>query len=108
MQRLLEHPAFDIKNPNRVRSLIGAFCHANGVRFHDASGDGYRFLADQVLRLDKLNPQVAARMIGALSRWRRYDTARAQLMHAELERVAASEAISKDVYEMVSKSLAEA
>ncbi len=104
--KLLEQPAFDIKNPNRVRSLVGAFCHANGVRFHDASGAGYSFLADQVLRLDKLNPQVAARMIGALSRWRRFDSARGQLMRAELERGAAAEEISNDTYEVVSKSLA--
>jgi len=88
-----------------VRALVGAFT-ANQVRFHDPSGAGYGFLGDQVLALDPLNPKVAARMIGPLGRWRRYDERRRGLMRAQLERVVASPDLSRDVYEIASKSLA--
>jgi len=103
---LLGHPAFDIKNPNRVRSLIGAFSQSNPLHFHAASGQGYQFLADRILELNSLNPQVASRMIGALTSWRRYDEKRQGLMKAQLERIIATPAISKDVYEVAVKSLA--
>ncbi|HYC01302.1 MAG TPA: aminopeptidase N [Candidatus Limnocylindrales bacterium] len=104
--RLTGHEAFDIKNPNKVRALLGAFCGANPAGFHDATGAGYRFLVDNVLRLDSLNPQVAARMVGLMSRWRRYDQNRRALMKAELERLLSETSLSRDVYEVVSKSLA--
>jgi aminopeptidase N len=102
---LLGHPAFDIKNPNKVRALIGAFV-ANQVRFHAADGAGYRFLADQVLALEPINPKIGARLIGPLGRWRRYDARRQALMRAELERIVATQNLSRDVYEIASKSLA--
>jgi aminopeptidase N len=102
---LLAHPAFDIRNPNKVRALIGAFV-ANQARFHDAAGAGYRFLADQVLALEPINPKVGARLIGPLGRWRRYDSRRQALMRAELERIVATPSLSRDVYEIASKSLA--
>jgi aminopeptidase N len=102
---LMLHPAFTLKNPNRVRALIGAFAHGNPARFHDSSGAGYTFLADQVIALDALNPQVAARMVGALSRWRRYDEGRQALMKAELERIGRQDGLSRDVGEIVAKSL---
>lgn len=86
VKSLLEHPAFSMKNPNKVRALIGRFCQAN-TRFHDRGGEGYRFLADHVLQLDKLNPQIAARLVQAMARWQRYDTQRKQLMQAELQRI---------------------
>ena len=105
MQALTGHAAFSITNPNRVRSLVGAFCSGNPVRFHDPSGAGYRFLAERVLELDPLNPQVAARMLRIMSRWRRYDPARRELMRAQLERVLAAKTLSRDVYEIASKSL---
>jgi aminopeptidase N len=105
VKRLTAHPAFNIKNPNRVRSLIGAFAQGNPVRFHDGRGDGYRFLADRVLEVNRLNPQVAARLVQPLSRWRRYDEGRRSLMQAELERIAAAPQLSRDVYEIVIKSL---
>ncbi|MBI5505033.1 MAG: aminopeptidase N [Deltaproteobacteria bacterium] len=105
VRTLTGHEAFDIKNPNKVRALLGGFCGANAVRFHDPSGAGYRFLADQVLVLDSLNPQVAARMIGTISRWRRYDSQRQALLGSELRRVASHPSLSRDVYEVVSKSL---
>ncbi|NJC88758.1 MAG: aminopeptidase N [Desulfuromonas sp.] len=104
--RLLDHPDFTLKNPNRVRSLVGAFAHGNPARFHDPSGAGYRFLADRVVELDPLNPQVAARMVAALSRWRRFDENRQALMRTELERIHAQPGLSRDVGEIVAKSLA--
>ena len=107
VERLLEHPAFDMRNPNRIRAVIGAFCHGNQVRFHDASGAGYRFLADRVLDIDPRNPQVAARLAGAFSRWRRFDPQRQQLMRAAMERIRATTDLSKDTYEVVSKTLAD-
>ncbi|MGZ4978347.1 MAG: aminopeptidase N, partial [Methylobacter sp.] len=106
VQALMQHPAFDLKNPNRVRSLIGAFSQANPLHFHAANGQGYQFLADQIIALNTLNPQVASRMVSALTTWRRYDEGRQALMKAQLERIITTEAISKDVYEVASKSLA--
>lgn len=103
---LMHHEAFNIKNPNNVRALIAMFCRNNPVNFHAKDGSGYQFLADQILVLDKLNPQVAARMLGALNSWRRYDSKRQALMKQALERIAAEESLSADVYEIVTKYLA--
>ena len=104
VERLAEHPDFVLTNPNRLRSLVGAFA-VNQRAFHDASGRGYRFLADMVRRIDRLNPQTAAKLVPPLGRWSRYDAARAGMMRAELERLVATPGLSKDVYEQVSKSL---
>ncbi len=106
VQHLMQHPAFTLKNPNKVRALIGAFANQNLVNFHRADGAGYRFLADQVIVLNKLNPQIASRLLAPLTRWRKYDAARQGLMKAELERILAAGELSSDVYEVVSKSLA--
>jgi aminopeptidase N len=106
VQALMAHDAFDLKNPNRVRSLIGAFSQANQLHFHAADGQGYQFLADQIIALNTINPQVASRMLSALTQWRRYDEGRQALMKAQLERIMSTENISKDVYEVASKSLA--
>ncbi|WP_263141665.1 aminopeptidase N [Pseudomonas sp. RIT-PI-AD] len=106
VQALMGHPAFTLKNPNKVRALIGAFANQNLVNFHRADGAGYRFLADQVIVLNALNPQIASRQLTPLTRWRKYDEARQGLMRGELERILASGALSSDVYEVVSKSLA--
>ncbi|CAK0762769.1 Aminopeptidase N [uncultured Gammaproteobacteria bacterium] len=103
---LLEHPGFEMLNPNKVFALIGAF-GANQVRFHGADGAGYVFMADQVLKLDLMNSQIAARMAGPFARWRRFDSQRQKLMRAQLVRLAETQGISPDVYEIVSKSLAE-
>lgn len=105
VKKLLQHPAFDIKNPNKVYALIGAFGHRNLVHFHVASGEGYQFLADCVNQLDALNPQIAARMVTSLSHWQRYDSKRQNLMRAQLEGILRAKTISKDVGELVSKSL---
>jgi aminopeptidase N len=102
---LMSHPAFSMKQPNKVRALIGSFCMANPARFHAPDGAGYRFLADRVLELDGLNPQVAARMLTPLGRWRRYGTDRQEKMKAELRRILEKEGLSRDVYEIASKSL---
>lgn len=106
VEALQHHPAFNIRNPNRARSLVGAFCQGNPAGFHAADGEGYRYLVGNVLTLNGLNPQVAARMVGPLSHWRRYEPVRRQLMREALERVLAEPSLSKDVYEIASKSLA--
>ena len=106
VQQLMMHPAFTLKNPNKVRALIGAFANQNLVNFHRADGAGYRFLADQVITLNALNPQIASRLLAPLTRWRKYDSRRQALMKTELERILASGELSSDVYEVVSKSLA--
>lgn len=106
VQALMSHPAFTLKNPNKIRALIGAFANQNAVNFHRADGAGYRFLADQIITLNALNPQIASRLLTPLTRWRKYSPARQALMKAELERILASGELSSDVYEVVSKSLA--
>ena len=106
VQQLMEHPAFTLKNPNKVRALVGAFAGQNLINFHAADGSGYRFLADLVIQLNALNPQIASRQLAPLTRWRKYDSARQALMKAELERIRNSGELSSDVFEVVSKSLA--
>jgi len=104
VERLLKHPQFNLANPNRLRSVAGAF-GMNQWAFHDPSGRGYRLLADLILAADKINPQVAARMAPPFGRWRRFDDKRQALMRAELEQMLATPGLSKDLYEQVSKSL---
>jgi len=105
VKALMQHEAFSIKNPNKVRALIGGFVSGNAYRFHQATGEGYAFLADQVAALDELNPQVAARLVAPLIRWRRYDESRQGLMKQQLQRLIDLPELSKDVYEVVSKGL---
>ncbi|WP_156677885.1 aminopeptidase N [Sphingomonas profundi] len=104
VERLARHGDFTLANPNRIRSLVGAFA-ANQRAFHDISGRGYRFLADMVIAVDRLNPSTAAKLIPPLGRWRRFDETRAALMKAELRRVLEAAGLSKDVFEQASKSL---
>ncbi|MEX3613294.1 MAG: aminopeptidase N [Burkholderia gladioli] len=105
VRELLAHPAFNLKNPNRARSLIFGFCAANPAQFHAADDSGYAFWADQVLALDALNPQVAARLARSLENWRRFTPALRERMREALERVAAG-VKSRDVREIVEKALA--
>ena len=105
VEELSKHPKFNPANPNRLRSIAAVF-GMNQWAFHDASGRGYRFLADLILKADKLNPQVAARMVPPFGRWRRFEPKRSAMMRAELERMLAAPGLSKDLYEQVSKSLA--
>lgn len=105
VQALIRHEAFDIRNPNKVRSVIGAFCNSNLVGFHALDGSGYRFLADYVLILNRSNPQIASRQLTPLTRWRKYGPERQALMKAQLQRIMAEPDLSADVFEVVSKSL---
>jgi aminopeptidase N len=105
VKSLLTHPAFRITNPNKVRALVGRFCMGNQVRFHAPDGEGYCFLTDRVLELDSINPQMAARLVSAMSRWKRFDSKRQSLMQNELQRILSTSGLSRDVFEIVSKSL---
>lgn len=104
---LMKHPAFSIKNPNNVRALIGQFCRNNPINFHAKDGSGYQFLVEQILVLNKLNPQVASRMLGAFNSWRQYDEARQIMMKQALIEIASQPDLSSDVYEVVNKYLAD-
>ena len=106
VKRLMTHPAFSLRNPNKVRSLITAFCTGNLAEFHQADGSGYAFWAEQVMALDALNPQLAARLARALDRWPRYSPERASGMRDALSRVARHPGLSADVAEIVGKALA--
>ncbi len=105
VKSLTQHPSFVLHNPNRVRALIGTFATSNPVCFHTLTGDGYAFLADYVLKIDHFNPQLAARILEPLTRWRKFDPTRQSLMRAQLQRIAEQKPLSNDVYEVVSKSL---
>jgi aminopeptidase N len=104
VRELMKHPAFDIKNPNRVRALVGAFS-VNHLRFHNADGSGYRLVGEVIRTLDPMNPQVAARMAGAFESWRRYDPARQGLMRAELQAIHGLSGISPNLFEVTGKML---
>lgn len=106
VKALMQHPAFSLRNPNKVRALLGAFAGQNHINFHAPDGSGYRFLADLVIQLNALNPQIAARQLTPLTRWRKFGGASQALMKGELERIKASGPLSSDVFEVVSKSLA--
>jgi aminopeptidase N len=105
VEALKRHPDFDLRNPNRIRALISNFA-GNQVRFHDASGAGYRLYADTIVQLDPTNGQVAARMVSPLGQWRRFDAARQGLMKAQLQRILDMPGLSRNTFEMASKSLA--
>ncbi|PCF97190.1 aminopeptidase N [Vreelandella nigrificans] len=104
VEYLMQHPAFSIKNPNKVRALVGAFAQ-NRVNFHRLDGKGYALLADVVIELNRLNPEIAARLITPLTRWQRFDEERQQLMREQLERIK-REPLSSNVFEVVEKALA--
>jgi aminopeptidase N len=105
VRRLLTHPAFDPKTPNRLRSLVVSFSSGNPVRFHDPSGAGYAFLADQILAVDRFNPMISARLIEPLGSWRRYKPELAELMLAQLRRIVAEPGLSKNVLELANKAI---
>ncbi|WP_439533095.1 aminopeptidase N [Polymorphobacter sp.] len=104
VEQLLRHPDFTIANPNRLRSLVGAFA-ANQKHFHAADGSGYALLTEQLLAVDRINPQSAARLTVPLGRWRRFNAARQALMCAQLQRIVAAPGVSRDVLEMASRAL---
>jgi aminopeptidase N len=104
---LTTHPAFDPKNPNRLRALVQSFASGNPARFHDPSGAGYRFLADQVLMVDGFNPMTAARLIEPLSAWRRYAAPFGEAMREALQRIVAHPGVSKNVLELAARAATE-
>ena len=105
VRKLTRHAAFDIRNPNKVRALIGTFCNANPAQFHASNGEGYQFLADTIIELDTLNPQIASGLLTPLTRWHRHEPARQSLMKQQLERILTEHKPSRDVYEIVTKTL---
>jgi len=105
VQNLLNHPKYDQNNPNRIRALIGTFALKNATAFHDQSGSGYSFVADQIIEIDAFNPQVAARLAGSFQKWKRFDKPRQALMQDELVRMSRHKNASKDLLEIVSKLL---
>src|SRR5690606_30654684 len=105
IRQLIAHPAFDWRNPNKVRAVVGTFANQNLVHFHAIEGAGYAFLADCIQDLDARNPQVAARLATPLTRWKKYDGERREQMQRALARIQARPGLSPDVYEVVSKSL---
>jgi aminopeptidase N len=108
VKALMAHPDYTLKNPNRMRSVLGAFAGQNVSGFHASTGAGYSLLADTIIKLDRFNPQMAARMLGPLTRWRKYDALRRELMKAALEKIQAQAELSPDVFEVVGKSLSDA
>ncbi len=105
VKALLMHEAFDIKNPNKVRSVIGTFAGQSLINFHAENGAGYQLLADNIILLNRLNPQIASRLVAPLSKWSRYVPRQGEKMKEQLQRIMAQEDLSKDVFEVVSKSL---
>jgi aminopeptidase N len=100
---LSKHKDFTLKNPNRMRALIGVFCQANQLHFHAKNGQAYKFLADKIIELNKINPQIAARIAGAFKEYKRLDENRQKLMSVQLQRILDLGNLSNDVYEVISK-----
>ena len=105
VKALLAHPAFDIRNPNRARSVLHSFA-ATPVHFHAADGEGYRFVAEQVVALDRINPQIASRLARSFDRWKKYDAGRQAHARLALESIRSAEGLSGDVGEVVGRALA--
>ncbi|KZY67865.1 hypothetical protein A3739_11735 [Oleiphilus sp. HI0067] len=101
----MEHPDFDFLNPNKLRSVVGVFANQNLENFHKLDGSAYAFLADQIIKLDDLNPQIASRLATPLTRWKKYNPARQALLRSQLTRIQGKSNLSKDLREVVDKSL---
>jgi aminopeptidase N len=104
VKSLLDHSAFSMSNPNKIRSLIGAFANANLVNFHNADGSGYEFLTQQILALNTVNPQIAARLVTPLTKWKKFPEPNRQHMRDALQNIANEPNLVKDLHEIVSKS----
>ena len=105
LEKLRRHPDFNIKNPNRARSLFSSFAHSNPARFHAADGSGYKFLTNAVIELNTVNPQIAARLLTPLREWKRYTQDRQEKMKQSLQKILQTPKLSPDVFEIASKSL---
>jgi aminopeptidase N len=101
---LCQHPAFSLTNPNRLRSVLAQFANANPVQFHQADGSGYRFIAEKIAELDKINPQIASRLLGAFSRWKRLESGRQQQASMALQQLSTQQ-LSNDTYETLNRLL---
>jgi aminopeptidase N len=106
VEKLVAHPAFDLRNPNRARSVLHAFATDNPLHFHAADGSGYRFIANHVIEIDRLNPQVASRLARAFDRWRKFDAGRQAHAREALTAVSQARGLSPDVAEVVNRALA--
>ena len=102
----MDHEAFDMRNPNKVRSVIGAFAGQNPIHFHMLDGSGYEFLGDQIIALNEINPQIGSRMMTPLTKWRRHIPERSEKMKAQLDRILKIPNISSDIEEIAVKALA--
>jgi aminopeptidase N len=102
---LTKHPDFDVQNPNKVYALIGGFLHGNAVIFHAKDGSGYAFATEWILKLDAINPQVAARLVACFNQWQRYDVERQLLMQKQMQCIAEHEGLSDNVREIINKAL---
>ena len=105
IRALMKHSAFTFSNPNRVRSLAFAFCNNNPTQFHAEDGSGYALWVDLVTHLNKINPQIAARLARSLDRWKKYPLQQQKLMRAALQKIVSDETMSRDVLEIINKSL---
>lgn len=103
---LQQHPQFTIGNPNRVRAVVGSFAFFNTAGFHNLDGSGYKFVTDYLMELDKVNPQVAARIVTPLTQWHNFSPVHQELMKTQLNRLLGVKELSSDLFEKVSKSLA--
>ena len=101
----MKNPDFDLKNPNKVYALIGGFLLGNAVIFHAPDGSGYAFATEWILKLDAINPQVAARMVSCFNQWKRYDEARQALMKKQMLTISGHENLSDNVSEIINKAL---
>ncbi|MBU2514759.1 aminopeptidase N [bacterium] len=105
VENLMKHPVFDYKNPNKLRAVIGSFCNSNLINFHDPTGKGYEFLSGEILKLNQTNPQMAARFLTPLTKWKKYDPNRQNHMKSQLYKILKIPNLSKNVFEIASKSL---
>ena len=105
IRKLINHQAYEKNNPNKIRALIGTFSRSNQLRFHAGDGSGYEFLTDEILRLDPVNPQTAARLVGVLNNWKNFVSVNKTKMSEQLERIVKTPNLSRDVFEIVSKAL---
>jgi len=105
VRNLMGHHAFDAKNPNKIRALISAFSRLNQLRFHAEDGSGYEFITEQVLRLDPLNPQIAARLVSVFNNWKKFTETHKTKINYQLQKIVKTPKLSGDVFEIVSKTL---
>jgi len=105
VRKLTSHSAYEENNPNKIRALISTFSRFNQLRFHAGDGSGYEFIAEQVLRVDPLNPQIAARLVSVFNNWEKFTETHKTKMNYQLQKIVKTPKLSGDVFEIVSKAL---